>query len=104
MATPCKASIQIPKEPEMSSKPKLIIASVLLSIFMIEPAFANSIRCGTHLITAGDSGPGMYEVLKRCGEPTARYGKTWVYDKSNSPVSNILHFDGSGQLYRIEKG
>jgi hypothetical protein len=89
----------------MTSKANLIIASTLLSIFMVEPTFANSIRCGTHLITAGETGsPGMYEVLKRCGEPTARYGKTWVYEKSNSPVSNILHFDSSGQLYEIDKG
>lgn len=88
----------------MISKTKLIVASVFLSIFVTQPVFANSMRCGTHVVTASDSGPGMYEVLKRCGEPTSRFGRTWVYEKSTSPVSNILHFDGSGQLYRIEKG
>ena len=89
----------------MTNKLKLIIASVFLSIIMVEPTFAASMRCGTHIITAsGSGGPGMYEVLKRCGEPTSRYGKTWTYKKSTSPVNNILYFDSSGHLYRIDKG
>ena len=87
----------------MISKTRLIVASACLSILVAQPAFANSMRCGTHIVTASDRGPGMYEVLKRCGEPTRRSGRTWVYEKSTSPVSNILHFDGSGHLYRIEK-
>ena len=89
----------------MTNKSKLIIASVFLSIFMVESTLAASMRCGTHVVTAsGSGGPGMYEVLKRCGEPTSRFGKTWTYQKSTSPVTTILYFDGSGQLYRIDKG
>jgi len=86
----------------MTNKLKLIIAAFILSIIIIEPALANSMRCGTHIITASmrDS-PGMYEVLKRCGEPDARYGKTWVYEKSSS-VSHVVRFSNDGQIKSIE--
>ncbi len=86
----------------MTSKLKLIIAAFILSIIIIEPALANSMRCGTHIITASmrDS-PGMYEVLKRCGEPDVRYGKTWIYKKSSS-VTRVVKFTGDGQILSIE--
>ncbi len=86
----------------MTLKQKLIIASVFLSAITIEPALANSMRCGTHIVTAGmrDS-PGMYEVLKRCGEPTTRYGKTWIYKRSSS-VSRVITFSDNGQIRSIE--
>ncbi len=86
----------------MTNKLKLIIAAFILSIIIIEPALANSMRCGTHIITASmrDS-PGMYEVLKRCGEPKARYGDTWVYEKSSS-VSKVVRFTSDGQIKSIE--
>lgn len=87
----------------MTSKLKLIVATFLLSIVFIEPVLATgSMRCGTHVISAGyrDS-PGKYEVLKRCGEPKARYGDTWVYEKSSS-VSRVLRFTSDGQIKSIE--
>jgi len=58
-------------------------------------------RCGTHLITAGEfSGPGKYEVLKRCGEPDERYCDTWIY--KNSGLTKTLVFTQDGRLKRIE--
>lgn len=87
----------------MTSRTKLTLASALLCICMMDPALANSMRCGTHIITAGSNGPGAYEVLKRCGEPTSRFGKTWTYKRSNSPFANVLYFDSSGTLYKMEK-
>ncbi len=88
----------------MTSKHKLIIASAFLSLFALQSASANSIRCGTHIITAGDrDSPGQYEVLKRCGEPKARYGNTWIYQKGASSVTNVLRFSSDGQLYAIQK-
>ena len=86
----------------MNSKLKLILVALLLSIIIIEPALARSLRCGTHVITTGlQNSPGMYEVLKRCGEPKVRYGNTWVYEKSSS-VSYKLTFKSNGQLSKIE--
>ena len=88
----------------MICKSKWIVASViLLSTLLMELALAaDSIRCGTHIITAGGRhGPGKYEVLKKCGEPTARYGDTWVYEQHGG-VRRVVVFDASGNLARID--
>jgi hypothetical protein len=86
----------------MINKIKLIAATLFFSIVMIEPALANSMRCGSHLITAGnDNSPGMYEVLKKCGEPDERYGNTWVYAKSSS-VKHVIRFNNDGMIWYID--
>jgi hypothetical protein len=81
---------------------KWIVASViLLSMLLIQTAFAGSMRCGSHIIsTGGLHGPGKYEVLKKCGEPTVRSGDTWIYDKPGG-VKYVVVFDASGYLARI---
>lgn len=85
----------------MTPKIKILLATIALSITAIDPALA-SMRCGTHIISAGQqNSPGKYEVLKRCGEPTQRYGDTWIYKKSSS-VSRELRFDGNGRLMVIQ--
>ena len=86
----------------MNYKSIWIVASViLLSTLLMELAFAGSMRCGSHLIsTGGLHGPGKYEVLKKCGEPTARSGDTWIYDKPGG-VKYVVVFDASGYLARI---
>lgn len=86
----------------MTSKLKLIIAAFAGSIIVAQPVLASSMRCGTHIVTAGmrDS-PGMYEVLKRCGEPKFRYGRTWVYERSSS-VTHVITFSDNGQIRSIE--
>jgi hypothetical protein len=86
----------------MTSKLKMIIVALLLSIIVMEPALAGSLRCGTHVISVGQGNdPGMYEVLKKCGEPDGRFGNTWIYKKSSS-VEHSLTFSGNGRLYSIE--
>jgi len=86
----------------MNYKSIWIVASViLLSIPLMENAFAGSMRCGSHLIsTGGLNGPGKYEVLKKCGEPTIRSGDTWIYDKPGG-VKYVVVFDAAGYLARI---
>jgi hypothetical protein len=80
---------------------KLIVAGVFLSALMFEPAFADSMRCGSHIISAGGlHGPGKYEVLKKCGEPTVRSGNTWVYDRPGG-VKYVVVFDSNGNLVQI---
>jgi hypothetical protein len=77
-------------------------AIVLLAVAFIQPATAGSMRCGTHIISSGQgNSPGMYEVLKRCGEPTFRQGNTWIYEKSSS-VSNRIRFDRNGVILDID--
>jgi hypothetical protein len=87
----------------MIRKLKLIIAALVISTVITESAMAiGSMRCGTHLISADAGNPSdMYDVLKRCGEPTARFGDTWVYKRSSS-VQHRLTFSGNGFLQRIE--
>ena len=86
----------------MISKRIWIIAPVLLlSTLMLEPVFAASMHCGTHIIRdSGRRGPDKYEVLKKCGEPTARQGDTWIYEQSGTRRTVV--FDPSGRISRID--
>jgi len=85
----------------MICKSTLIVASVFLWALMPEPALADSMRCGTHIISSGGlHGPGKYEVLKKCGQPTARSGDTWVYERPGG-VKYVVVFDASGYVARI---
>ncbi len=86
----------------MTYKSKLIVASVFLLTLMLKPALADSVRCGSHIISSGERhGTDKYEVLKKCGEPAIRAGDTWIYEKSHG-AKTIVVFDASGKLSRIE--
>ncbi len=86
----------------MTYKSKLIVASVFLLTLMLKSALADSVRCGSHIISTGERhGTDKYEVLKKCGEPTIRAGNTWIYEKS-SGAKSVMVFDASGKLSRIE--
>ena len=86
----------------MSYKSKLIVASVFLLTLLLKPALADSMRCGSHIISSGERhGTDKYEVLKKCGEPAIRAGNTWIYEKSHG-AKTIVVFDASGKLSRIE--
>ena len=86
----------------MICKSKWIAALIgLLSMLLVQTALAESMRCGTHLIsTGGLHGPGKYEVLKKCGEPTVRSGDTWIYDMPGGK-KYVVVFDAAGYLARI---
>jgi hypothetical protein len=80
---------------------KLTGAALMLALVSFQPALAGSLRCGTHVISSGQSNsPGQYEVLKRCGEPTFRQGDTWIYEKSSS-VKRTIRFDRQGNILDI---
>jgi hypothetical protein len=87
----------------MTYKSELIVASVfLLSTLMLEPAFADSTRCGRHIVSSGQRpGTDKYEVLKKCGEPTTRAGNTWIYEKSRG-IRTVMVFDDLGKLSSIK--
>ena len=87
----------------MICRSKWIVASmIVLSMLLMEFVLAaGSMRCGTHLISVGGRpGPGKYEVLKKCGEPTIRAGDTWIYDKPGSE-KYVVVFDAAGYLAQI---
>ncbi len=82
-----------------------IIAALALFISVIAmQAFASdrSIRCGTFLIYGGGGkdSAGMYEVLKKCGEPEAKEGNNWIYVQGS--MLRILTFNYQGRLQTIE--
>ena len=84
----------------MKIKTLLITLIAGFSTLMLQSVYAGSIRCGSHIISdGGRSGPGTYEVLKRCGEPTAREGNAWVYDKGKKRY--VIVFNDSGLVSSI---
>jgi len=86
----------------MNHKPKLLVAMLILLTLMLDSALADSVRCGSHIISSGQRhGTDKYEVLKKCGEPTVRAGNTWVYDKL-AGKKTIMVFEADGKLSRIE--
>ena len=80
-----------------------LLGALLLLLFAIAVhASDRSIRCGNYLIHAGGgkSASGMYEVLKKCGEPVAQRGDTWIYEQGS--MVRVLTFNYEGRLLRIE--
>ena len=75
---------------------------ILLTAVTQSLASDRSIRCGTYLIYGGggSTSAGMYEVLKKCGEPETKYGDTWIYIQGS--MRRILTFNYEGRLLRIE--
>ena len=79
-------------------------ASFALAVFAEQALSVGYMSCGVHKFSGGGRhGPGMYEVLKKCGEPTFRRGNTWVYDHGGGR-RKVLFFDDAGYLLRIGDG
>jgi len=85
---------------------KLTFVAVLglfISIIAMQAVASDrSIRCGTFLIYAGGGkdSAGMYEVLKKCGEPEAKEGNNWIYVQGS--MIRVLTFNYEGRLANIE--
>jgi len=82
---------------------KVAATGLLLTIVATQSVSADrSIRCGTYLIYGGGGkdSAGMYEVLKKCGEPAAKNGDNWIYEQGN--MIRVLTFNHEGRLARIE--
>ena len=81
---------------------RLLVGLLLILSAAAVHASDRSIRCGNYLIHAGGgkSAAGMYEVLKKCGEPIAQRGDTWIYEQGS--MVRVLTFNYQGRLQRIE--
>jgi len=81
-----------------------IAAAILLLVFFTVQAMASdrSMRCGTYLIYSGGgkNSTGMYEVLRKCGEPIIKNNDTWIYEQGS--MFRVLTFNYEGRLARIE--
>ena len=87
-----------------TTKTVSVAAAALILGFLATQSMASdrSFRCGTYLIVGGGGkdSAGMYEVLKKCGEPDAKQGHTWIYVQGS--MHRILTFNNEGRLARIE--
>ncbi len=84
----------------MNIKTLLLTFIAGFSMLMFQSVYAGSMKCGQHIISdGGRTGPGTYEVLKRCGEPTARQGNTWVYERKRT----VIVFKDSGEISSIKR-
>jgi len=81
---------------------KFATGLTLALVALTSIASDRSMRCGGHLIYGGGGkdSAGMYEVLKKCGEPEAKMGDTWIYEQGT--MRRILTFNYEGRLLRIE--
>ena len=81
-----------------------ITATALILALLAAQAIASdrSMRCGTYLIYSGGgkNSTGMYEVLKKCGEPIIKNSDTWIYEQGS--MFRVLTFNYEGRLARIE--
>ncbi len=84
----------------MNIKILLVTFIAGFSMLMFQSAYAGSMKCGQHIISDGGRvGPGTYEVLKRCGEPTFRQGNSWVYESKRK----VIVFKDSGEISSIKR-
>lgn len=78
-----------------------LVTALAGTMLLCNSAQAASMRCGSHIIQSDQRhGMGKYEVLKRCGEPTERYGNTWIYDEPGK-MKRVLRFGQDGLLSEI---
>lgn len=84
---------------------KKTLSALTFTALLVAAASSNAdtMKCGSHIIQDGQrSGPGKYEVLKKCGEPTERFGNTWIYDKPGMS-RYALTFNSNGILNTIRR-
>lgn len=77
--------------------PMATTKSAIALILLLFASQSWAMRCGSYVIQdGGRHGPTMYEVLKKCGEPTYRQGSVWIYEFSRR--SWELRFGNNGIL------
>ena len=75
---------------------------LLLGTLAIHQARADSFRCDTRLVDVGAS---VYELLDWCGEPSARDGNMWIYDRGPDKLKIIVKVgEGKVRLIQTEPG
>jgi hypothetical protein len=84
----------------MNLKHLLLLIITLFATGYVTTASAGSMRCGVHLIQDGSrSGPGKYEIEKKCGAPEQRYGNTWIYVIKGRKYT--VTFNETGKIRKI---
>lgn len=81
----------------------VIVAGLFLTLVAMQAIAADrSMRCGTQIIYSGGgkNSAGMYEVVKKCGEPEVKNGNDWIYRQGS--MVRTLTFNYEGRLAVIE--
>jgi hypothetical protein len=81
---------------------KLVRTLLMLSLGMLamSQARSDSLRCETELVDVGDE---VYDLLKKCGEPSAKEGDKWIYDQGPGELRMIVRVaDGVVQSIQPE--
>lgn len=78
-----------------------LATALAATVLVVTTAEAGSMRCGSHIISDDQRhGIGRYEVQKRCGDPTERYGDTWIYDRPGQ-ARRTVRFGPDGTISNI---
>ena len=78
-----------------------LLVTVGLTALLSVPAQAQAIRCGVHLIQAGDDdAPSQSEVLDKCGDPAEQRGLIWIYHLHGAKWE--LRFSTDGVLMNVK--
>ncbi len=77
-------------------------ALLILCIVCVPGVNAESMACGTHVISDSERmPPTQKEILRKCGKPSAQGLSDWVYRKQGDAVYR-LRFDSDGKLKSIK--
>jgi hypothetical protein len=77
-----------------------ILMFLLLLVIAPATSFAESFRCGSHIIKEGME---KDKVLEYCGHPTSERGWTMVYDRGPEKLNMLVHIGADGTVNRIEE-
>jgi len=80
---------------------KKLLTTLAIVCFATMAMAGETVRCGTHLISEGDS---ITELLEHCGEPTTRLRNQWIYDFGENQFLTVVTLRGNDlDIDRIEQ-
>ncbi len=79
---------------------KYLTISIILMFFPVSSIAYNTLRCGKHLVTTGDT---KAEVIKVCGKPDDWKGNQWTYRQKKGRFIKFLIFNGN-VLAKVKNG
>lgn len=80
---------------------KILPYTIFLWIVLVfNPALADLMYCGDHLVNPGDT---EYDVLKKCGPPSDKQGNKWFYEQGTGQFVKILIME-NGKVAFVNAG
>jgi hypothetical protein len=72
--------------------------AVGVGLLMLQPAWADTLQCGTNLVNVGDE---VYTLLEKCGEPTLKDGDNWIYNQGPDSLVMVVQI-AEGKVQSIQ--